>query len=233
MTDSMKTKEPKSVQVSLFDDILSDPEIAEYLRLADEHMGTIGYTEHGLRHGTRVGKTAGEILLKLGHTPEEAELARVAGLLHDLGNFVCRTNHGQTAAALLYPILRRHPFTERQLGLVLSAIGNHEEQYGQVFNNICAAVVLADKADVHRSRVRSYDPSRGDIHDDVNYAVTKSKLVVEPGLKEIRLELAIDSSIASVMDYFEIFMDRMVMCRSAAAYLGCDFNIVANGTLIG
>lgn len=229
-----RTEETSSpgVDNGLYEQIRDDPEISEFLKLADEHLGVIGYTEHGARHGSKVGKWAATILTELNQAPELSELARIAGYLHDIGNFICRTDHGQTGANLLYPILRRYPLTERQLGLVLSAIGNHEEQYGQVFNDICAAVVIADKSDVHRSRVRQYDPSRGDIHDDVNYAVTESKLVVESELREIRLELVIDDKIASVMDYFEIFMERMVMCRNASEFLGCSFRITCNGTSI-
>lgn len=232
MKERIEEARPSQVDNGLYERIRQDPEIIEYLKLADEHLGAIGYTEHGARHGSKVGKWAGMILEQLGHDPTTCELARIAGFLHDIGNFVCRTDHGQTGANLLYPILRRYALTERQLGLILSAVGNHEEQYGQVFNNLCAAVVIADKSDVHRSRVRDYDPSRGDIHDDVNYAVTESKLVVEPELREIRLELVIDDKIASVMDYFEIFMERMVMCRNASEFLGCNFRITCNGTSI-
>jgi metal-dependent HD superfamily phosphatase/phosphodiesterase len=232
MKQQLEDKHVPSVDSTLYQQIQEDPEIKAFLDLADEHLGVIGYTEHGARHGARVAKWAGLVLGELGFSKEDCELARVAGYLHDIGNFICRTDHGQTGACLLYPILRRYPFSERELGLVLSAIGNHEEQYGQVFNNICAAVVVADKSDVHRSRVRDYDPSRGDIHDDVNYAVTRSNLVVDKDLHEIRLELEIDDSIASVMDYFEIFLERMVMCRNACEFLGCSFRIVCNGTSI-
>ena len=232
MKEQITDTSQAGVDTNLYEQIRQDPDISTFLDLADEHLGVIGYTEHGARHGTRVGKWAALILTELGHSQEDCELARIAGLLHDIGNFICRTNHGQTGAAMLYSLLRRYPLTERQLGLVLSAIGNHEEQYGQVFNNICAAVMIGDKSDVHRSRVRDYDPSRGDIHDDVNYAVTKSRLEVDKDLKEIHLRLEIDDRIASVMDYFEIFMERMVMCRSASEFLGCSFHISCNGTSI-
>ncbi len=222
-----------SANTSLFQQIKHDPEIREFIKLTDEHLGAIGFTEHGLRHSSKVGSWAREVLTKLEHSTIDCELAEISGFLHDIGNFICRTDHGQTGASILYVMLKRFDFTPRQLGLVLSAVGNHEEQYGQVFNNICAAVVLADKADVHRSRVRDYDPSKGDIHDDVNYAVTKSELLVDADLREIKLVLEIDTNIASVMDYFEIFLERMVMCRAASKYLGCDFNIVCNGVGIG
>lgn len=217
---------------SVFESVVKNPEIIEFISLSDKHLGEIGFTEHGFRHAKRVADWAGMLLKELGYSDEDCAMAQVAGYLHDIGNFICRTNHGQTGATLLYSILKDHGFTSHQLGLVLSAVGNHEEQYGQVFNHICAAVVLADKSDVHRSRVRDYDPSKGDIHDDVNYAVTESKLEVDKGLRGIKLELTIDDTIASVMDYFEIFLERMVMCRSAANYLGYDFHIICNGTSI-
>ncbi|MBN2082650.1 HD domain-containing protein [bacterium] len=229
-----RTEKPQAgVENGLFEQIINDPQIQAFLALADEHLGVIGYTEHGARHGSRVAKWAGSILHDLGHSSEECSLARIAGYLHDIGNFICRENHGQTGATLLYPLLCKYPMTERQLGLVLSAVGNHEEQYGQVYNSICAAVMIGDKSDVHRSRVRDYDPSRNDIHDDVNYAVTRSQLLVDPNVHEIKLELQIDNNIASVMDYFEIFMERMVMCRNASQFLGCSFRISCNGTSIG
>ena len=217
---------------SLAERVMGDTEITHYMLLADKHLAMAGYTEHGVRHGTRVGKGAAQILRELGYSDKECELAAVAGYLHDIGNFICRTNHGQTAAAMLYPILKRLGFSDIELGLVLSAIGNHEEQYGQVFNAICAAVVIGDKADVHRSRVRHFDPAKHDIHDNVNYAVTESKLVVKRDAKEIDLMLQIDDTIASVMDYFQIFIERMMMCRGAAAFLGCTFRIKCNGTVL-
>ena len=214
----------------LFEQICNDEEITDFINLANEHLGVIGFTEHGHRHARIVSRWAATILTGLDYSEEEIELARIAGYLHDIGNFVCRTDHGQTGASILYVMLKRFSFTNRQLGKVLSAIGNHEEQYGQCFNATCAAVVLADKADVHRSRVRSYDPSNNDIHDDVNFAVTRSELVVDPDLREIRLDLDIDGHTASMMDFFEIFMSRMVMCKSSAAFLGCTFKISCNGT---
>lgn len=228
-----QTANTNSAQTSLprkYWPVTQDEEIRAYLKLADDHLEAIGFTEHGIRHGSRVANSAFQILNQLGHSETEQELAWLAGFLHDMGNFVCRANHGQTGAALLYPILRKHELDPHDLGLVLSAVGNHEEQYGQVYNAICAAVVIADKADVHRSRVRNFDPGKHDIHDNVNYAVTSSSLVIDIEEKTITLELELDPGIASVMDYFEIFMSRMVMCKNAAAYLGCAFVITSNGT---
>lgn len=230
--NTIKQEPGQRLEHRLFEMIRNDDEIIELIKLANEHLGVIGFTEHGIRHSSIVARWAGSILSALDYSEEEVELARIAGFLHDIGNFICRTNHGQTGAAILYTMLSRFPFTTRQLGKVLSAVGNHEEQYGQCFNVTCAAVVLADKSDVHRSRVRAYDPANNDIHDDVNYAVTRSNLLVDADLREIRLDLDIDDEIASMMDFFEIFMSRMVMCKSSAAFLGCTFKISCNGTLV-
>jgi hypothetical protein len=215
-----------------FPEIQRDTEINDFLRLSNEHLGVIGFTEHGLRHANRVATFAGMVLEKLGHSEEACDLARIAGYTHDIGNFICRTNHGQTGATLLYPVLRRYPFTDRQLGVILSAVGNHEEQYGQVYNEVCAAVVIADKSDVHRMRVRHWDGGGNDIHDKVNYAVTKCGLNVDPAKREVRLDLTVDSEIASVMDYFQIFLSRMEMCRNASEFLGCRFRIEINDTVL-
>jgi hypothetical protein len=216
----------------IFEKITADAEVVQFLQLADQHLGIIGFTEHGFRHARLVGNNSARILLELGQSAEEAELARIAGYLHDVGNFVCRANHAQTGAILLFPLIRRYIDNDRQAGLILSAIGNHEEDSGQVSHAISAAVVLADKSDVHRSRVRHYDPIHHDIHDQVNYAVTKSRLALDSAKREIRLELELDTEIATVMDYFNIFLSRMVMCQSAAAILGCRFHILCNGVML-
>ena len=230
--------DPK-VPGGLFTRVQSDTEITALIKLANEHLGAIGYTEHGLRHSNRVATYAGMLLRVLEHPEREVDLAMTAGYLHDIGNFIGRTNHGQTGAAMLYSLLQRFELPPRELGLVLSAVGNHEEQYGQVLNNVCAAVVIGDKSDVHRTRVRNYDPLHHDIHDQVNYAVTKCALWVDEDDtaqqeavtgRQIHLELEIDTAIATVMDYFQIFLSRMEMCRGAAQYLGCSFKIEINDT---
>lgn len=226
---NIKATNGQQAEESLYQQIRHDDEIRAFLELADEHLGIIGYTEHGERHGGRVGKWAALILEELEYDKRTCELARISGFLHDIGNFICRENHGQTGANLLYPLLQRYDIPPRDLGIILSAVGNHEEQYGKVFNPVCAAVVIADKCDVHRSRVRSYDPAKNDIHDHVNYAVTKSRLHVDNRKAEITLELVIDTEIAGMMDYFRIFMERMVMTQNAANFLGCEFSIVCNG----
>jgi metal-dependent HD superfamily phosphatase/phosphodiesterase len=229
----VKTDEKVLQSAGLFESIQADLEIEEFIKLSDEHISVIGYTEHGLRHANRVSKWSGMVLKELAHDETEVDLARISGYLHDIANFICRTNHGQTGAALLYPILKRYPLSNRNLGIVLSAVGNHEESYGQVFNNVCAAVVLADKSDVHRSRVRNYNPNKRDIHDDVNHAVTSSRLEVDAEKRDIHLILEIDTEIATVMNYFQIFLGRMEMCRSAATFLGCTFHLWVNGVIVG
>jgi len=215
---------------SLYAQVQLDTEITDFINLADEHITVLGYTEHGLRHVKIVAERAGEVLKALGYTERECDHARVAGYLHDIGNFISRHDHGQTGATLLYSILKRYPeLTNRELGVILSAVGSHEEQYGQAFNNIAAAVILADKSDVHRTRVKSYDRNKRDIHDDVNYAVTDSALEVDTEARDIHLRLTIDPQTASVMNYFQIFLSRMEMCRNAAQFLGCTFKLWING----
>ncbi|MDQ3023152.1 MAG: HD domain-containing protein, partial [bacterium] len=162
------------------------------------------------------------------YTPREVDHARVAGYLHDIGNFISRHDHGQTGAALLYVMLKRFELSNRELGIILSAVGSHEEQHGQSFNNIVASVIIADKSDVHRTRVKSYDRNKRDIHDDVNYAVTDSRLEVDAEARDIHLRLTIDPQSASVMNYFQIFLSRMEMCRNAAQFLGCTFKLWIN-----
>jgi len=215
---------------SLYAQVQLDTEITDFINLADEHITVLGYTEHGLRHVKIVAERAGEVLKALGYTERECDHARVAGYLHDIGNFISRHDHGQTGATLLYSILKRYPeLTNRELGVILSAVGSHEEQYGQAFNNIAAAVILADKSDVHRTRVKSYDRNKRDIHDDVNYAVTDSALEVDTEARDIHLRLTIDPQTASVMNYFQIFLSRMEMCRNSAQFLGCTFKLWING----
>ncbi|MCD6118337.1 HD domain-containing protein [bacterium] len=213
---------------SIFIRVYNDDEIREYLDMADENTAAIGYTEHGFRHALQVSQAAGYILESLGHSEEQVECARVAGFMHDVGNIFGRMAHGQTGAMLAYPILTRLGFTNYQKAIVLGAIGNHEEEYGTPLNSICAAVIIADKSDVHRSRVRKYDPRANDIHDDVNYACVKSGLVVDGDIPKLTLELEIDTQFASVMQYFEIFLDRMVISRKAAEKLSTSFELIIN-----
>ncbi|MBC7345936.1 MAG: HD domain-containing protein [Clostridia bacterium] len=189
----------------------------------------MGYTEHGQRHLSLVAQVAYNVLTHLGYPRRTAELAAIAGYLHDIGNVVSRHNHGQAGALLAYQILSRLGMAAEEIALVVGAIGNHEEEYGHAVNQVAAALILADKSDVHRSRVRNREPAAFDLHDRVNYAVERSFLRVESGQRRLTMELNINTAISPVMDYFEIFLTRMLMCRRAAAFLGCSFGMEING----
>ncbi len=218
--------------VGKYELIKRDPEVIEFIELADEAMAAIGYTEHGFRHVTLVAENAGMILEKLGYPEDEVELAKIAGLLHDVGNLIAREDHPQSAAAIVYPILRRFQIAPRFIGIALGAIGNHEQAGNLALNAVTAALIIADKADVHRSRVRSYHPELKDIHDDVNFACTEATLSVNTETKELVLDLTVDTEIASVMEYFEIFTERMMVTKLASEFLGLEFKLVINGTVL-
>jgi metal-dependent HD superfamily phosphatase/phosphodiesterase len=228
-TGVIEVEKPEAVEETLYALVQLDQEFTDFINLADEHITVAGYTERGLRHVKIVAQRAGEIMDALGYSAREADHSRVAGYLHDIGNFVSRHDHGQTGACLLYSMLKRYELSNRELGVILSAVGSHEEQYGHAINNIAAAVIIADKSDVHRTRVKSYDRNKRDIHDDVNYAVTDSVLEVDTEARDIHLRLTIDPQVASVMNYFQIFLSRMEMCRNAAQFLGCTFKLWING----
>ena len=212
------------------EDVRRDHEVQVFVRKADENLGVLGYTEHGPRHYSLVADVAGNVLLRLGYPQRTAELAAIAGYLHDIGNGINRLDHGIGAALLSQHVLERLGMGPDEYAEVMCAIGNHEEEYGQAVSPLAAAVILGDKSDVHRSRVRVLDPETDDIHDRVNMATTRSFLAVDAEQHTITLELEIDTDIIQVMQYFEIFLDRMVMCRRAAEFLGCRFGIVINGT---
>jgi hypothetical protein len=195
------------------DDVRRDHEVQVFVRKADENLGVLGYTEHGPRHCDLVAGVAGHVLRRLGYPERSAELAAIAGYLHDIGNGINRLDHGIGAALLSRHILERLGMEPDEYAEVMCAIGNHEEEYGQAVSPLAAAVILGDKGDVHRSRVRVIDPETDDIHDRVNMATTRSELTVDPGERAITLELEIDTGIIQVMQYFEVFLDRMVMCR--------------------
>ena len=200
------------------------------MRRADLNMEAIGYTEHGFRHATIVSERARSIMTSLGRGTREAELAAIAGFLHDIGNVAGRTEHGQIAVLLAYDILTRMEMPPGELAEIMAGVGNHEEQYGEPFGPVAAAVIIADKSDVARSRVRDIHPSRYDEHDRVNYATISSSLIVNHNRTLISLSLEIDTTIAPIMEYFELFLARMVMSRRAAGTLGCQFELVINGT---
>jgi hypothetical protein len=215
------------------EEVKNDSEVVAFIARADKVMEEIGYTEHGYRHADLVSKIAFNILDRLDYSQREAELAEIAGYLHDIGNLVNRKNHYLVGAKISGDILSRLGMVPDEVSQIMSAIGNHEEESGNAVDAITAALILADKSDVHRSRVRrDLAEFAFDIHDRVNYAVNHSFLRVNSEEKKIALELEIDTNISQVMDYFEIFLDRMTMCRRAADTLGCEFEIIINNVKI-
>ena len=219
--------------VELLNQLQQDGVVSAFLKLSDQFLGQLGFTEHGFRHANLVGRIAFNVLHHLGADDDLCELAALGGYLHDVGNVVSRLNHGLSSAWIAYDALRRLEVDPYRIGLVLSAVGNHEEQYGSAIGPVGAAVILADKADVHRSRVRQGADTSIDIHDRVNDAVTSSFLRVDADEATITLELELDTDRSTVIEYFEIFLDRMIMCRRAARTLGCEFLITANGIPLG
>lgn len=211
------------------DEVKRDPEVEAYVNKANEYTGAIGYTEHGTRHANLTASIAYNTLKRLSYPEREAQLAAIAAYLHDIGNLVGRVNHEYSGAGLANTILERFGMDPVERAVVMGAIGNHEEKGGEPVSPVGAAVILADKSDVHRSRVRNPDPTTFDIHDRVNYAVEHSFLRVDEKNKRIMLELTIDTKLSQVMEYFEIFLTRMVMCRRAAQFLNCEFKLQING----
>jgi putative nucleotidyltransferase with HDIG domain len=220
--------EPASPLVT-FDMVRDYPRVKVFVRKSDEALAEIGYTEHGERHVGLVAHIAYNTLKRLGYPEREAELARIAGYLHDIGNAVNREHHAQTSAVMAMQLLTELGMPDLEIIRVMGAIGNHHEDQGDPVTPVAAAVILADKSDVHRTRVRNPDMIKFDIHDRVNYAVEKSFLNVDEAAKRITLELTIDTGISQVMEYFEIFMTRMLASRKAAAYLGTTFGLTVNG----
>ena len=225
MSDENKTKQP---QVT-FQTIVKNSEIKTYLEKGDKYIGTMGYTNHSLLHVQRTAKVAYQILTELNFDKRTAELARIAGYMHDIGNVINRVDHAQSSALISFNILTRLGMEPNEIAKVIAAIGNHDEGTGAPVNPIAAALILADKTDVRRSRVRNRDMTAFDIHDRVNYAATNSDVDVL-GNKAIRLTLKIDTSLCSIMDYFEIFLGRMLMCKKAADFLGTSFELIINDT---
>lgn len=209
-------------------DLVADDELMTYIDSANSQLAALGYTEHGRRHAGLVARVAGDILEQLDYPAGQIELARVAGFLHDVGNLIHREAHALSGALIAQQGLRRLGMPPADVALVMAAIGNHEEERGIPVSPVAAAVVLADKADVHRSRVQSPSMDDFDIHDRVNYAATHSSVRVQAEDRVIVLRLTIDTAFASVMNYFEIFLSRMVMMRKAAQILGCDYHLVIN-----
>ncbi len=191
-------------------------------------MLALGYTEHSFAHVTKVAETARYIIETLGYSEHDCELAEIAGYLHDIGNLVNRVDHSQSGAVMAFRILREYGMDAEDVATVVTAIGNHDEGTGVPVDHIAAALILADKSDVRRSRVRNNDITSFDIHDRVNYSVKKSTLKINEDKSIIKLKLSIDTKYGSIMDYFEIFLGRMVMCRKAAEKLGLQFKLIIN-----
>ncbi len=216
-----------------YEQIKKDTKIRAYVERADACLEALGYTEHSFAHVTRVAVTAGHILKTLGYPERVIELAKIAGFMHDIGNLVNRVDHSQSGAILAFQILNEMGMEPREISDVISAIGNHDEGTGVPVSAIAAALILADKSDVRRSRVRDIKHVDGsDIHDNVNYSVTHSELVVSEEKKYITLRLELDTEFSAVMDYFEIFLKRMIMCRGAAQKLGLTFRLNVNGQVL-
>jgi len=210
-------------------EVMENQEVKCFLDFAEKQMRERGFTEHSYRHVSLVSKVAGEIMEQLGYGQRDIELAQIAGYLHDIGNAVNRTDHAHTGAVMAYNLLIRMGMDCNEAAEIMMAIGNHDENTGTAVSNISAALILADKSDVHRSRVRNNDFSTFDIHDRVNYAVESSKVIIDKINRKAVLELHIDTKICPVMDYFEIFLARMTMNRRAAAFLKLDFELIING----
>lgn len=211
-------------------DIKENKELDALIRGAQKQLNAIGYTEHGHRHISIVSKRAGEILEKLGYPERTVELTRIAGYMHDIGNCVNRVDHAHTGAILAYNILKEMGMPIEEITEIMMAIGNHDENTGTAVSDISAALILADKSDVHRDRVVNKNLSTFDIHDRVNYAVTNADLIMDEKERKVTLNLTIDTKISPVLDYFEIFMQRTMMCKYAAKYLKIWFELIINDT---
>ena len=211
-----------------FEEIKRNEAVRTYITEADKTLQSLGFTEHSFAHVVKVAETAGYILETLGHDERTVELAKIAGYLHDIGNLVNRIEHSQSGAVMAFRILDNLGMPARDIARIVSAIGNHDEGTGQPVNDISAALILADKSDVRRSRVRNADKTSFDIHDRVNYSVKKSSLKIKEDAKVIKLKLSVDTEYGSIMDYFEIFMGRMLLCRKAAEELGLSFKLEIN-----
>ena len=211
-----------------FEEIKKNEEIKTYITKADESLCALGFTEHSFAHVTRTAEDAGYILRTLGYPERDVELAQISGYLHDIANLVNRDDHAHSGAVMAFQILAQLGFNPAEIATITTAIGNHDEGTGVAVNHVCAALILADKSDVRRSRVRNTEISSFDIHDRVNYSVRKSVLKINEERTLIKLKLTVDVKYGSVMDYFEIFLGRMIMCRKAAEKLGLEFKLIIN-----
>ncbi|MCQ4774793.1 HD domain-containing protein [Lacrimispora saccharolytica] len=212
--------------------VLENKEVKAFLKKGNENLGILGYTDHSEKHCAIVAKRAGEILEKFGYSKHEIELAQTAGALHDIGNAINRKNHGEYGALLANELLQKMGMSLEDRMIIVSAIGHHDESTGGAVDQVSAALILADKTDVRRNRVRTKEKASFDKHDRVNYAVTNATVKLNPEKHVITLDLEIDESICTMYEYFEIFLGRMMMCRQAAEMLGAKFKLLANGSKV-
>ena len=215
-----------------YDDIRHNDAIKTYITRADESLRALGYTEHSFAHVCKVAEDSAMILSELGYDEHTCEITKIAAYLHDIGNLVNRSEHSQSGAILAFRLLDELGFEPADIATMVTAIGNHDEGTGVPVNAVAAALIIADKSDVRRSRVRNTDPTSFDIHDRVNFSVSSSKLDIVDNDKMIKLELVIDTEYSSVMDYFEIFLGRMLLCKKAAKKLGLVFRLIINGQVL-
>ena len=211
-----------------YETIRNNEAIQTYITRADESLAALGFTEHSFPHVCHVADMAGYILTTMGYDERTVELAKIAGYLHDIGNLVNRSEHSQSGAVMAWTLLQNMGCDPGELATIVTAIGNHDEGTGVPVNPVAAALILADKADVRRSRVRNQEISTFDIHDRVNYSVKKSELKINSDRTLVKLKLTVDTRYGSVMDYFEIFLGRMILCRKAAERLGLQFKLIIN-----
>ena len=211
-----------------YDEIKSDATVRTYVKAADDSLAILGYTEHRFAHVTAVAEKTGYILETLGYPSRMVELGKIAGFLHDIGNLINRVDHSQSGGIMAFRILDHLDFPPEEIAIIVSAIGNHDEGTGVPVSPLAAALILADKSDVRRSRVRNMELTNFDIHDRVNYSVTKAELKINEAHSLIKLKLQVDTHVGSVMEYFEIFMERMILCRKAAEMLGLKFKLMIN-----
>ena len=213
-----------------FEEIWKSEEVNAYIKNGNDNLGVIGFTEHGLAHAKRSSDVARQILQSLGYDARTCELAAIAGYMHDIGNVVNRSDHAQSGALMAFTILNKLQMDPAEIALVVAAIGNHDEGTAAAVNPIAAAMILSDKSDVRRSRVRDKGTVAADIHDRVNYAVERSAMEIDPENRTAVLNIVIDTTICPVMEYFEIFLTRMVLCRQAAQILNLQFELIINDT---
>lgn len=228
----MKKNQKGRAAIVTFDQVRQNPEIRAYIERADRSLRTMGFTEHSYPHVHRSANVASGILKDLGYPERTCELAKIAGYMHDIGNVVNRTDHAQSGAIMSFRLLDHMGMDPEEIAEIISAIGNHDESTAVPISPIAAALILADKSDVRRSRVRNPDPATFDIHDRVNHSVTASNLELNAEARSVQLNITLDTELCPVMSYFEIFLGRMMLCRKAADYLCIRFHLVINGAPI-